>query len=154
MKLQIRLHPNDTLRKRCIVIDKVTKHHKKLADAMHVCMRLNHGVGLASPQIGKNIGLFVIDTRSIDLEGERLTCFNPEILEGSEETVALEEGCLSFPEKALNLERAKKVKLRWTDSKNEVHEKWFGGWTARAIQHEYDHLVGRLFIDYVEDDNG
>ena len=100
------------------------------------------GVGLAAPQVGHSIRLFVTKI------GEyRRVFINPEILEYSEETCFITEGCISVPGIREEVERPKNIKVRYFDENEEEHIEEFTGLLARVIQHEYDHLEGKTFID-------
>ena len=115
-----------------------------LIENMFETLKVSNAVGLSAPQIGLNINLFVLDNNNI-----KKIFINPEILETSDEEVAYDEGCLSLPDVDLEIYRKEKVLINYFDENFENHEEWFDGYTARIIQHEYDHLNGRLFIDHV-----
>jgi len=110
------------------------------------------GVGLAAPQIGVSLRVAVtdVDWRSEDSQGQRKhkVWINPEFLWKSEETEITEEGCLSLPEIYGDVERPNAVRLRWYDLEGKKHEEDFDGFQAVALQHEFDHLDGKVFIDY------
>ncbi len=110
------------------------------------------GVGLAAPQIGVSKQVFVVDARPLQKPDEppfQGVFINPEILWRSEEEFAYEEGCLSIPGIREKVFRPAQVRLRYLDEKGELHEEVFSGIVGRIIQHEYDHLLGRLFIEYL-----
>jgi peptide deformylase len=112
------------------------------------------GVGLAAPQVGLPIRIFVIDASSAaedepDLNGLKKTFINPVILESSGEPWAMEEGCLSLPEIREDVARPEMIKIRYQDENFNEYEEVFKGFAARVIQHEYDHLEGILFIDHL-----
>ncbi len=112
------------------------------------------GVGLAAPQVGKSIRIFVIDATAmadedLSLKGFRKVFINPTILEISGEPWTMEEGCLSLPEIRENVARPDNVTIRYQDEKFQWHEESYSGYAARIIQHEYDHLQGKLFVDYL-----
>jgi peptide deformylase len=122
---------------------------------MFETMYASAGVGLAAPQIGLNIRLFVIDAEPYkDKVGDpgiplKHVFINPTILEESGEPWMFEEGCLSIPDIREDVERQPLVKLRFMNEQFEVTEKYFDGMMARIIQHEYDHLEGVMFVDHV-----
>ena len=115
-------------------------------------MDASDGVGLAAPQIGKPLRLFMIDsTHFKDYEevGIRQVFINPQIIEEVGEDWAFEEGCLSIPDVREDVIRKSSLKIRYQNRKGEVLEEAFDGMNARVIQHEYDHIEGVLFIDHI-----
>jgi peptide deformylase len=127
---------------------------KELLSNMWDTMYMAHGVGLAAPQVGLSIRLFLVDSAQLDEEGEEPTgikqaFINAEILEEEGESWAYEEGCLSIPDIREKVIRQPKIRIRYQDENFEVHEKEFDGMNARIIQHEYDHIEGVLFTDYL-----
>lgn len=115
-------------------------------DAMFDTLDEANGVGLAAPQVGVSKRIFIVDTRQ---EGERLAFINPEIIETSVEMVPYEEGCLSIPGIYYEVMRPKKVTIQAQDIKGKTFTMQADGLFARAIQHEFDHLRGKLFVDCV-----
>lgn len=147
MKLQLRVHPNNILRQKCREVSRVTPRHKKLAASMHMHMKQWKGYGLAAPQVGRDINLIVVNTMGSG-EGERkLTMYNPVIIKRSNNIVEFNEGCLSFPDKFIQIERPETVRVAYIGSDGEKMIETFTNLTARVIQHEIDHLRGILFID-------
>lgn len=129
---------------------KVTRFDNGLAiliDAMFTTMEEADGVGLAGPQIGVSERIFVVDTRR---EGERLAFINPEIIETGVEMVPYEEGCLSVPGVYHDVMRPATVTVQAQDINGKVFTLKADGLLARVIQHENDHLYGKLFIDRLE----
>ncbi len=127
---------------------------EKLIDDMFATLTTCEGVGLAAPQIGKNIRLFIVDCTPWGEDNPELAEFkrvyiNPEIIEESEELGNFEEGCLSLPGIHANVKRPVAIKMRWLDEKFEQHEEVIEGLPARVIQHEYDHIEGRVFTDHI-----
>jgi peptide deformylase len=113
------------------------------------------GVGLAAPQINKGIRLFVIDSSlMLDEEGEekgiRRAFINPIILDEYGNEFSFEEGCLSIPDVRAEIIRPEKLTIEYFDENWNLQEEEFSGMTARVIQHEYDHLEGVLFVDYLK----
>lgn len=113
------------------------------------------GVGIAAPQIGLSIRLFVIDTEQIDRKNDTQKGFkrvfiNAEKVEESGEPWNYEEGCLSVPHIRGDVERPDTIRLRWQDENFETHEETFNGINARVIQHEYDHIQGVLFTELLK----
>lgn len=134
----------------------------QLIENMWSTMYHSNGVGLAAPQINKSIRLFVIDTVQIvegfDEEDEKdfpnekpikQVFINAEVLERSGELWSYNEGCLSIPKVRENVKREQVVKLKYQDEHFKEHIAEFDGITARVILHEYDHIEGKLFIDYL-----
>lgn len=124
----------------------------KLIQDMYETMYSSKGVGLAAPQIGKSIRLFIIDASPFadeypELEGWKRTFINPQIIEEEGEEWDFNEGCLSIPGIREDVERKPELILEYEDENFELHEEKFSGVIARVIQHEYDHLEGVLFTD-------
>ena len=112
------------------------------------------GVGLAAPQVGRNIRVFVVDAsvnahKDPSLAGFKKTFINAHIYERSDDAVPHEEGCLSLPGINEQVERPSRIKIRYVDENFVEHDEVFDGFAARVVQHEYDHLDGKLFIDHV-----
>lgn len=154
MKLPIYLYGHPVLRKVSTDITHDYPDLAKLLDDMYETMYDSDGVGLAAPQIGRNDRIIVIDASPLaesfpELDGVKLTLINPqlEVLEG--ETVTRGEGCLSVPGLSENVNRVENIRLKWVDEKFEPHDETFEGFLARIIQHEYDHLEGKLYVDRV-----
>lgn len=125
---------------------------KKLAKEMFDTMYEAHGVGLAAPQIGKSIRIFVVDAEAMDEEecaGFKKVFINPEIIEEYGEDWTFNEGCLSIPDVREDVVRAEGIVIRYFDENWVEHEEEFEGLKARVIQHEYDHIEGVLFTDHV-----
>lgn len=110
------------------------------------------GVGLAAPQVGQAIRIFVLDTTSTDedeLPGIKKAFINPEILEKTGEEWVMNEGCLSLPEIREDVLRPETVRIKYLDEDLNEHDETYSGFTSRVIQHEYDHLEGIMFVDYL-----
>jgi peptide deformylase len=120
--------------------EKLREFVEELSKAMYV----EDGVGLAAPQVGVSKRIFVYDAG----EGIRVV-INPEFLWKSEETVQMEEGCLSVPGIYADLFRPSRVGLRYQDVEGNFHEEELSGYAARIVQHEADHLDGVLFVDHL-----
>ncbi|MDE6858176.1 MAG: peptide deformylase [Alistipes sp.] len=125
---------------------------KKLVDDMFLTLGEAGGVGLAAPQIGKNIRMFIVDCTPWAEEHPELADFkrvfiNAEIYEQSEETSLFNEGCLSLPGLYEDVRRPVAIRIRYKDENFVEHDEAFDGYPARVIQHEYDHLEGRVFVD-------
>ena len=154
MKLPVYLYGHPVLRKKSVELTPGYEGLKELTDNMFETMYASDGCGLAAPQIGKNIRLVVIDGDMLkenypECEGLKLTLVNPEITVLGSETVTREEGCLSLPGLGENVPRVEHIRLKWLDTDFEPHEQEFAGFASRIIQHECDHLEGKLYIDYI-----
>jgi peptide deformylase len=126
---------------------------KQLIDDMFETMHGASGIGLAAPQIGKSIRLFVVDGTVLEdeegMENFKKAFVNPEILEEVGTPWEFEEGCLSIPNIRENVSRKERLKIRYYDENWNLHEEEYDGMKARIIQHEYDHIEGKLFVDYL-----
>ncbi|MEZ4986766.1 MAG: peptide deformylase [Saprospiraceae bacterium] len=113
------------------------------------------GVGLAAPQIGLPIRLFMVDTvqmmeKGREVEGIKQVFINAQKIEETGDEWAYEEGCLSIPDIRGDVERPANIRLRWQDENFKEHEAEFSGMNARVIQHEYDHIEGILFTEHLK----
>ena len=132
----------------------------KLISDLYETMYDASGVGLAAPQIGKSIRLFVIDTSpfnnddfeknsGFEVKSLKKTFINPEIIEQFGDLSSFEEGCLSIPNIREHINRKSEIKIKYQDENFIDHQETFSGILARVIQHEYDHLEGTLFTDKI-----
>ena len=144
MRYPIIIHPDDRLLKKATPIEYITDEIVTLLDDMYETMVAHDGIGLAAPQIGKNLRIAVIEVE----EGDRFDFINPEIIERKGTSIDV-EGCLSIPETYGTVERADEVTVRYYDREGSEMEVTAYGYLARAFQHEIDHLEGKLFIDQV-----
>lgn len=140
------------LRKRATDIKEGTDLKELVLD-MYETMHGAHGIGLAAPQIGKSVRLFVVDGTTLEDE-PTLTDFkkvfvNPVIIKETGEEWDFEEGCLSIPNIREDIWRKEKVRIKYFDENWNAFEEEYTGMKARIIQHEYDHIEGKLFIDYL-----
>lgn len=127
---------------------------EELIENMWDTMYHASGVGLAAPQIGRSIRLFVVDTQQLQEEGEedkgiKRVFINPEKIEESGEEFSYEEGCLSIPDIRADVDRKETLKLTYYNEEFEKVTEEFEGMEARVIQHEYDHLEGILFVEKI-----
>jgi peptide deformylase len=131
------------LRKRAADIQAGTDLKQLILD-MYETMYAAHGIGLAAPQIGKSVRLFVVDGTTLDeeptLKDFKQAFINP---------VIVNESCLSIPNIREDVSRKEKIKVKYFDENWKPKEETFNGMKARIIQHEYDHIEGKLFIDYL-----
>lgn len=146
----ILIHPDPRLKKTCESVAEITPELLSLASDMLQTMYDAPGVGLAAPQVGELKRLIVMDcVKEPDAPASPLVLFNPEIVWSSDESETREEGCLSIPEQYAEVERPAEVSVRWLDVDGSRQEEKFEGLWARCVQHEIDHLNGKLFIDYL-----
>lgn len=148
--LPILIHPDPRLKKRADPIAEITPELRKLAEDMLETMYDAPGIGLAAPQIGVLQRLIVLDCiKEEDQPPRPLAMFNPQVTWASDEMSTYEEGCLSIPEQYAEVDRPAEVDVRWVDIDGEEQEERFNGLWATCVQHEIDHLNGKLFIDYL-----
>jgi len=146
----ILIHPDPRLKRICTHVDEITPELRGLADDMLRTMYDAPGIGLAAPQVGELKRLIVMDcAKESNARSDPIVLFNPEIVWNSDEREARDEGCLSIPEQFAEIERPVEVRVRWRDIDGCHREEKLGGLWARCVQHEIDHLNGRLFIDYL-----
>lgn len=124
-----------------------------LVNDMFETMYNSDGVGLAAPQVGRTCSVFVMDADHMAEEGEEtygpLAFINPQIIEKKGNQIPLDEGCLSIPKVTDKVIRPEIVVVKFKDQSFQDRQVEFKGWAARVVQHEYDHLQGILFIDYL-----
>ncbi|MBO5698639.1 MAG: peptide deformylase [Bacteroidaceae bacterium] len=156
MILPIYTYGQPVLRKACEDIDPTTYPElDTLIENMYETMKKSEGVGLAAPQIGKAIRLMVIGLDDLkeefpEYEGFLHAFINPHIVEYDEsELKSMEEGCLSLPGIHEPVKRPTRIRVQWLDEKREAHDEWIEGFLARVIQHEVDHLDGKVFTDRI-----
>lgn len=142
--------PNPLLRQVSKPVDQVGKEEQTLMDDMLETMYDAPGIGLAAPQIGVLDRIIVMDcVKDEDEALNPMVLINPEIIAASEETNVYEEGCLSIPDQFAEVTRPKQVQVRWMDLNGSEQTQEFDGLWATCVQHEIDHLNGKLFIDYL-----
>ena len=127
----------------------------ELVDNMWETMYNAHGVGLAAPQIGKSVRMFLVDTEQLedeesDHQGIKKVFINAEKIEETGEHWEYEEGCLSIPDIRGDVSRRENLRIRYYDLDWQLHEEEFDGINARVIQHEYDHIDGVLFVEHLK----
>ncbi|TAH05825.1 MAG: peptide deformylase [Sphingobacteriales bacterium] len=163
MILPIVAYGADILRKVSGAITPDYPNLAKLLDDMWETMYASNGVGLAAPQINKDIRLFVVDSAQVfenleedeketysDAPGIKEAFINAQIISFAGEEWPYNEGCLSIPKVREDVYRPAEVTVEYMDANFNQHRKTFNGITARVIQHEYDHIEGKLFIDYLK----
>lgn len=154
MILPITVYGNPVLRKKAVEIDKDYPGLQQLIENMYETMYKAEGVGLAAPQVNKGIRLIVIDATPFGEDDESVKDFkkiliNPEIIEFRGEKESFNEGCLSLPNIREDVERQTEITIRYQDENFKEHEENWDGVKARIVQHEYDHLEGKLFVDHI-----
>lgn len=155
MILPIYVYGTDVLREETKEIGADYPGLQKLIADMFETMYESDGVGLAAPQIGKAIRLFVVDADPLkedfpDSEGFKKVFINPIITERSEKHCTMMEGCLSLPGLNEKVERPEQITIKYFDEDFQEHEEHYSGFNARVLQHEYDHLEQTLFTDRVQ----
>jgi peptide deformylase len=148
------VYGSPVLRKVAGEIDRNYPDLNQLLADMYETMYKADGMGLAAPQIGKSIRIFIVDATSLADEDESLMDFkkvfiNPIILDYDGDTEVMNEGCLSLPKLREDVDRRNKIRIRYYDENWELKDETYEGLKARIIQHEYDHLEGVLFIDLI-----
>lgn len=163
MILPIVAYGDPVLKAEAVEIEKDYEGLKALIDNMWETMYNAHGVGLAAPQIGKSIRIFIVDAspfaeddedgeidpKAAGLEGFKKVFINPIIEEEEGEEWGFKEGCLSIPTIREEVFRKEKITITYFDENFKFHEEKYDGFAARIIQHEYDHVDGILFTDHL-----
>ena len=155
--LEIITIPDKTLRKKSAPVERVGDGLQRFLDQMLETMYDAPGIGLAGVQVGVPRRVITIDVVAKETEEEEgveprrepIFLINPEIVWRSDETSLYEEGCLSIPDYYAEVERPAKVRFRYTDREGKEHERDAEGLLATVVQHEIDHLDGKLFIDHI-----
>jgi len=148
------IYGSPVLRKVAQEIDKDYPALDKFVEDIWETMYHSDGLGLAAPQVGKSIRLFVIDGAPLAqdepaLENFKKVFINAKIVEKSDDESAINEGCLSIPLLREDVVRPQKIRMEYFDEDFNFHDEWFDGMAARVVQHEYDHIEGILFTDKV-----
>lgn len=144
--LEILEFPDSRLRTRATPVESFDDALRELIGQMFDTMYAAQGIGLAATQVDVHKRLLVLDVS--ETRDQPHVYINPEILE-SEGTETCEEGCLSVPGVYAEIERAGRVQVRAQDGHGEMFERWVDGMHAICLQHEMDHLAGKLFVDYL-----
>ena len=148
--MEILLVPHPILRQKAKKLKSISREDIKIANNMMEAMLKAPGVGLAANQVG--ILKQIVTINFEDKENNKkinYTLFNPSIIQYSKETSLMEEGCLSLPDQYADVERPIEIILEYMDEKEKVIKKQIDGYEARILQHEIDHLSGKLFVDYL-----
>ncbi|NTT86715.1 peptide deformylase [Tabrizicola fusiformis] len=144
----ILIHPDPRLKKPCEAVGEITPEIRDLAADMLETMYDAPGVGLAAPQVGVTKRLIVMDCIK-DGPPEPVVLINPRVVWASEDVTTYEEGCLSIPDQYAEVKRPALVRVEWIALDGTQQEREFSGLWATCVQHEIDHLEGKLFIDYL-----
>jgi peptide deformylase len=146
------MYGDPVLRQRAKEIPQGTDVKQLIAD-MFETMDAASGIGLAAPQIGKAIRLFIVDGTALedepDMENFKKVFINPQVINETGNPWEFEEGCLSIPNIREKISRKEKVKIKYYDEEWNLKEEEYDGMKARIIQHEYDHIEGKMFVDYL-----
>jgi len=122
---------------------------------MYETLDQSEGIGLAAPQVGRSVRIVVIDLDVLsddmpEYKGFRHAFINPHIVEYDEsKTDSMEEGCLSLPAIHEKVTRSTRIRVQWLDEELKPHDEWIEGYLARVMQHEFDHLDGKMFVDRI-----
>ena len=148
--MEILLVPHPVLRQKANKLKSISKEDIKIANQMMEVMLKAPGVGLAANQIGilKQIVTINFEDKENNKKANYIL-FNPSIIEYSVEKTIMEEGCLSLPEQFADIERPKQIIIEYIDENEKLIKKEIDGYEARILQHEIDHLSGKLFVDYL-----
>ena len=129
--------------------DEGFKDRKELSESMFDTMKKYGGIGLSANQVGLPFNMFVLGDHPEIEKGLKMTCFNPMIISSSVEEETMKEGCLTFPFVFLNITRPRKVVVKYEDENGDLKEGSLDGMISRVFQHEYDHMLGKTFVDGV-----
>ena len=125
------------------------KDRKELSETMFDLMKKYGGIGLSANQVGLPFNMFVLGDHPGLENNLKMTCFNPMIISASADQVMMKEGCLTFPFVFLNIKRPRKVVVKYEDENGDLKEGNLDGMISRVFQHEYDHMLGKTFVDGV-----
>ncbi|TPR56463.1 peptide deformylase [Enterococcus sp. OL5] len=142
MRYPIIITPDERLRRQAKPVKVITDELVQLLDDLYETMVAHDGIGIAAPQVGKNLQVAIVEVE----EDDRFEMINPEIIASSGESLDV-EGCLSIPHTFGTVKRADEITVRYFDREGEEMEVEAFGYLARAMQHEIDHLNGVLFVD-------
>jgi len=155
MVLPIYAYGQRVLKKEALPVDETFENLSELISDMWETMYYAKGIGIAAPQIGKSIRIFLIDTiqykeEDPSIDGIKKAFINAEIIEEFGEENSFEEGCLSIPDVRGDVTRLSSIKIKYYDESFNEFEEVYHGMNARVIQHEYDHIEGILFTEYLQ----
>jgi peptide deformylase len=147
--LSILVVPDPRLKARAVPVERVDRDVRLLMDRMLNAMHDANGIGLAAPQVGVLRRVIVVDVSRPGETPAPICMANPELLWRSDELVTGEEGCLSLPDQYADVTRPRRIRVRFLDHGNELREVEADEMLAKCIQHEIDHLEGKLFVDHL-----
>lgn len=148
--MEILLVPHPILRQKAKKLEDIREEDIKIANKMMDTMKKAPGIGLAANQVGILKQIVTIDFEDKESnKKENYILFNPSIINYSKEKIVMEEGCLSLPEQYADIERPKVITIEYIDQNKQFVTRKVSGYEARILQHEIDHLSGKLFIDYL-----
>lgn len=150
--IPVTVYGDSILRKTAKPISSVDDELIQNIQDMFETMRNANGIGLAANQVGIDKKMFIIDLKGVDGYDnfKPLVFINPEIVQYSDEQIIMEEGCLSLPLLRADVERSELIKIKFLNTDEEEHELEADSWLARVILHEYDHLIGKMIPDRVD----
>ena len=148
--MEILLVPHPVLRQKAKKLNNIHAEDIKIANNMMEIMKKAPGIGLAANQVGilKQIVTINFEDKENNKKANYIL-FNPSIIHYSKETIVMEEGCLSLPEQYADIERPKKINIEYINENKQSITREVDGYEARILQHEIDHLSGKLFVDYL-----
>jgi peptide deformylase len=146
---ELRIFPDPVLRQACAEIERYDESVARLLDDLAESMYAHRGVGLAAPQIGEAVQAMVVDVDQRDGTPRLIEFVNPRVTAASDDLEEREEGCLSFPGEADTVRRPRRVTVQAFDRRGQSFEITAEGLLATAMQHEIDHLKGKLFVDHL-----
>jgi len=125
------------------------KDRKELTESMFECMKKFHGIGLTANQVGLPFNMFVCGGHTSIENGKAIAMYNPMIISVGVEEIMMKEGCLTYPFLFLSVKRPRKCVFKYEDSEGKLQEAHLDGMMSRICQHEYDHILGRNFVEHV-----
>ncbi|WP_106745284.1 peptide deformylase [Yoonia maritima] len=147
----ILIHPDPRLKKVTAPVASVSDDIRRLADDMLETMYDAPGIGLAAPQVAQMLRMIVMDCeKDEDATPAPMVLINPQVVWSSDERSVYDEGCLSIPDQYAEVERPAEVEVEWLNLDGKTQREKFDGLWATCVQHEIDHLDGKLFIDYLK----
>ena len=147
---KILLVPDPILRQKSVALESVTENDINLSKQMIEIMKKAPGVGLAANQIGILKQIITVHIQDKEKQIDNIySLFNPVVIKFSKKNIFMEEGCLSLPKQFADIQRPESITVRYLNEKNKIIEEKKNGLESRILQHEIDHLSGKLFVDYL-----